>query len=90
MQKALDIAPNYADGYGLLALIQNAQGNAESAISNTRKGIKLNPYYTWDYPYNPGLANYILGRYEQAIEYLEAAKDRSPDAIPVRLVLAAS
>jgi len=90
VQKALDIAPNFADGYGLLALIKNGRGDAQAAIENIRKGMQLNPYYTWDYPYNLGRAHYILGKYDEAISELEAAKSRNPNVVPIRLFLAAS
>jgi len=90
VHEALRIAPNYADGYGLLALIQNNMDDAESAIANIRKGMALNPHYTWDYPYNLGRAYYILGQYDKAVELLEAAKARNPNALPVRRILAAS
>ncbi len=87
---AITIAPNYADGYGLLALIRNNLGESESAIDLIKKGMKLNPYYTWDYPYNLGRAYYMLGRIDEAITALEAAKQRNENAVPVRLHLAAS
>jgi TolB-like protein/Tfp pilus assembly protein PilF len=90
VHEALRIAPNYADGYGLLALIQNNMDDAESAIANIRKGMALNPHYTWDYPYNLGRAYYILGQYDKAVELLEAAKVRNPNALPIRRILAAS
>ena len=90
VHNALQIAPNYADGYGLLALIQNNMDDAESAIANIRKGMALNPHYTWDYPYNLGRAYYILGQYDKAVELLEAAKTRNPNALPIRRMLAAS
>lgn len=90
VSEALQIAPNYADGYGLLALIQNNMDDAESAIANIRKGMALNPHYTWDYPYNLGRAYYILGHYDKAAELLEAAKARNPNALPIRRMLAAS
>lgn len=90
VSNALAIAPNYADGYGLSALIKNALGKSEEAIALIEKGMKLNPYYTWDYPYNLGRAYYTLGRYEEAIGLLEDARARNENAIPVRLHLAAS
>ena len=90
VHEALRISPNYADGYGLLALIQNNMDDATSAIANIRKGMTLNPHYTWDYPYNLGRAYYILGQYDKAVELLEAAKVRNPNALPIRRILAAS
>lgn len=88
--EAVTLAPNYADGYGLLALIKNALGEPESAIALIKKGMQLNPYYTWDYPYNLGRAYYSLGRIDEAIKELEEAKNRNENAVPIRLHLAAS
>jgi adenylate cyclase len=88
--QAVTMAPNYADGYGLLALIKNALGEPESAIALIKKGMQLNPYYTWDYPYNLGRAYYTLGRIDEAIAALEEAKTRNENAVPIKLHLAAS
>ncbi len=52
--------------------------------------MQLNPYYTWDYPYNLGRAYYTLGRIDEAIAALEEAKTRNENAVPIRLHLAAS
>ena len=86
--KAIDVAPSYADGYGLLALINNSTGHPQQAIKYVKKGMQLNPYYTWDYLYNLGRAYADTGRYEEAIEALEKARERNESAIPVRLSLA--
>jgi TolB-like protein/DNA-binding winged helix-turn-helix (wHTH) protein/Tfp pilus assembly protein PilF len=88
--RSIAVAPNYADGYGLLALINNNLGRPERAIDQINKGIKLNPYYTWDYPYNLGRAYYALGRYEEAIAALEKALERNANAAPIKLFLIAS
>jgi TolB-like protein/DNA-binding winged helix-turn-helix (wHTH) protein/Flp pilus assembly protein TadD len=88
--QSVAIAPNYADGYGLLARINNSLGNAETVIRLINKGMELNPFFTWDYPFNLGIAYYTLGRYEEAIEVLEEARTRNENVVPVRLYLAAS
>ena len=90
VSRALSIAPNYADGHGLLALIKNARGDADAALALVEKGMRLNPHYTWDYPYNRGRAYYTLGRVGEAITALEEARARNGNAVPVRLHLAAS
>lgn len=90
VEQALTIAPNYADGYGLLALIKNGRGDSDAAIALIEKGMQLNPYYTWDYPYNLGRAYYTLGRIDEAITALESARARNENAVPVRLHLAAA
>ncbi|MDT8383906.1 MAG: winged helix-turn-helix domain-containing protein [Gammaproteobacteria bacterium] len=87
---SIRIAPNYADGYGLLALISNGLGQADKALEYATRGMQLNPFYTWDYLLNVGLARYLLGNYAQAVESLEKAQDRNENAIPIKLYLAAS
>jgi adenylate cyclase len=88
--ESIRVAPNYADGYGLLALIHNNLGNAEKALNYATRGMQLNPYYTWDYLYNVGRAHYTLGNHDQAIDALEKAQERNENAIPVKIILAAS
>lgn len=90
VMQSLDISPNFADGYGLLALISNNLGQAERAIDLITKGMQLNPHYTWDYLYNLGRAYYTTGRHAEAIEVLERAVLRNANMIPPRLFLAAS
>jgi adenylate cyclase len=88
--KSINIAPNYADGYGLLALIYNNLGEPEKAVEFVEKGMKINPYYTWDYLFNLGWAHYTLGNQDKAIEALEKAQQRNESVIPIKLILAAS
>jgi len=88
--ESIRIAPNYADGYGLLALIHNSLGTADIALEYAKRGMQLNPYYTWDYLFNVGFAQYLLGNYTQAIEVLEKAQARNENAVPIKLYLAAS
>ena len=93
VEKATAIAPSYADGYGLLALIKNRLGgadNADDAIRLIKKGMKLNPHYTWDYPYNLGRAYYNKGQYQLAIDFLQKALERNENSMQPRLFLAAS
>lgn len=87
---SVEIAPNFADGYGLLALISNYLGNPKQALLNVSKGMRLNPYYTWDYLYNQGQAYYSMHRYEEAIAALEMAQQRNENVVPIKLILAAS
>jgi len=90
VEQAIRLAPNYADGFGLLALIQNAQGNWQEAIKNVSRGMQLNPYYSYDYPYNLGRAYYLGGRYDDAIDTLAQALDKNPMAEMPRLYTIAS
>lgn len=52
--------------------------------------MKLNPFYTWDYPYNLGRAYYSMGRYTVAVEQLEKVRERNPTPLTPKLFLIAS
>lgn len=80
---AIKIAPGHSDAYGLQALISNNRGEPEKAIEYARKGMDLNPFYTWDYLYNLGRAYHNLKKYDEAIDFLEQAKERNPNAITI-------
>lgn len=87
---AIKIAPGHSDAYGLQALISNNRGEPEKAIEYARKGMDLNPFYTWDYLYNLGRAYYNLKKYDEAVDFLERAKERNPNAITIVQHLAAA
>jgi adenylate cyclase len=89
-QQSITLSPNYADGYGLLAFIANWRGKAEEAERYITKAIGLNPYHTFDYPWNLGLSYYIAGRYSEAIDPLLDALNRNETATYPRMFLAAS
>jgi TolB-like protein/Tfp pilus assembly protein PilF len=90
LEKAIHIAPSFADGYALLALINNNLGRYEQAAEKIRKAMAINPVYTFEYPYLLGWAYYGASRYEQAIEILSKAIERNESALAPHLFLAAS
>lgn len=72
-KRSIELAPNYADGYGLLALINNRLGRGQEAIHLITRGMALNPRYTWEYPYVLGFGYYNLEEYEKAAKlFLDA------------------
>ncbi|MEJ2449887.1 MAG: winged helix-turn-helix domain-containing protein [Gammaproteobacteria bacterium] len=90
VSRAISIAPNYADGYGLLALIKMYTGHPAQALELNSKGMKLNPYYSWEYLYTQGSAYYMQGNYAAAITMLEKAQQRNETIVQLRLILAAA
>jgi TolB-like protein/DNA-binding winged helix-turn-helix (wHTH) protein/cytochrome c-type biogenesis protein CcmH/NrfG len=88
--KSIEVAPNYADGYGLLGLINSFIGNPEKAIEFNDKGVALNPYYSFEYLITYGLAYYTLGQYAKAAEVLEQAQARNANNVVVKYLLCAS
>ena len=89
VSESLRIAPNYADGMALMALLKNYLEKPREAIDLIERAMLLNPGYTWDYPYNLGYAYYLLEDYPRAIEYLTSALERNLNARPPRLLLIA-
>jgi adenylate cyclase len=87
--RSITIAPSYADGYGLLALISSHNGQPKRAMELTNMGIRLNPYFTWEYLYVLGITKYATGSYDSAIALLEKAQARNDNVVPVKLFLAA-
>ena len=90
LEKAIHIAPSFADGYALLALINNNLGRYEQAAEKIRKAMAINPVYTFEYPYLLGWAYYGANRYEHAVEILAKAIERNESALAPHLFLAAS
>ena len=88
-RQATNLSPNYADGYGLLAFISNWRGKAQDAARYIKKAIALNPYHTFDYPWNLGFAYYTLGRYDEASHALQQALVKNPSVLYPRLFLTA-
>ncbi len=89
-KRSIELSSSYADGYSLLALFKNNLGMPAEAIPLIEKAMKLNPHYTWDYIYQLGRANYTLGDYAKAAEYLIQALERNEAAGYPRLFLAAA
>ena len=89
-QKAIILSPNDADGIGGLGGILSWTGRPEETIGLVKKAMRLNPMFPTEYLWNLGHAYYLLGRFEEAIETLNRARDRSSEYIPVIAYLAAS
>jgi len=90
VRTALRVAPNYADGYSLLALIYNYSGRAEEVIDLIDEAMLINPLYSWDYLFNLGWAHYTQRNYEEAVKYQLLALERNEYATYARLILVAS
>lgn len=89
-QQSVSLSPNYADAYGLLAFISNWRGKGNAAARYIKKATTLNPYHTFDYPWNLGFAYYTLGQYSDAVEQLNLALERNENVFYPRLFLIAS
>jgi len=88
-KRALSLAPNEAEGSGMLGLILNFAGRSEEAIELIEKAIRLNPRYS-NYSARLGMAYCLARRYEDAIATLKTAVIRNPDHLPLHLHLVVS
>jgi len=89
VEQSVTLSPNFADGWGLLALVNNHLGRGDQALRFIRKGMALNPSYSWDYLYNEGRAYYTMGEYKLAVEPLQLAIERNETALHPHLYLGA-
>ena len=88
-RRSTEIAPNYADGYGLQANIHSYLGEARQAIEINDRALPLNPYYTYEYLITYGIAYYTLGSIKMAIEMFEEIQERNVNHSISKFFLAA-
>ncbi|MBT4702135.1 MAG: adenylate/guanylate cyclase domain-containing protein, partial [Rhodospirillaceae bacterium] len=89
MKRVIELDPNYADGYASYTNTLNYVGRAEEAIPFMEKAMRINPHYPFWYVYVLGQSQFLLTRYEAAIENFKIAVERNPTvAWPHKLLLA--
>lgn len=89
-QRVIELSPNSADGYGLLAATLNFSGKPEAAESNMQKAMRLNPLHPFIYLIIMGEIQFNLKNYAQAEKNFIRATQRNPVAQEARLWLVAS
>ena len=87
-EKALALAPNFADLTATIALSFLYSGRTEEAIELVKKAMRLSPYYPDWYLPVLGLAYRLTGQYEEAIAAMEEWRTRTPHATLPHLILA--
>ena len=76
-EKALTLAPNFADVGVMIALPFLYSGRPEEAVELVKKAMRLSPYYPGWYLPVLGHAYRLAGQYKEAIEALESWRDRA-------------
>ena len=88
LQKALTLAPSYADGYSLLAFIYaHMIEKVGKTLTTIERGLQLNPNYTMEYLGIQALAYYWAEQYNKAEQSLQRALARNPNFLFYRLYL---
>jgi len=76
-EKALALAPDFADINATIAIPLMYSGRAEEAIELVKNAMRLSPYYPAWYLAVVGIAYRFTGQYEEAIDALEAWRARA-------------
>ena len=90
IRRAIQINPNYADGYGQLAITQLYAGQLHESLSAIHKAKRLNPRYPFVYLWIEGHAHFLLGNHEKSIAIVKEVLDRNPTFEIARLTLIAT
>ncbi len=90
--RALELNPSNAHGYSVVGAVYVQLGQADKAIENLEKAMRLNPH---DPKLNlsvsyMGRAHFTARRYEEALEWMRKAIERNPEIPEFHVVLAAT
>jgi TolB-like protein/class 3 adenylate cyclase len=90
LEKAISLDPNYADAHALLASVKINTGRAEEALGHIEQAMRLNPRFPFWYYHEVGKSQFMMTRYEAAVESFEKALQRNPNVPwPRRYLVAA-
>ena len=84
-EKAIEIAPNSADAYAMIALTQVFSGDPEGGLASIEKAIERNPDHPFFYLYTKGMALFHQEQFEAAADYFRQALARNPEFLAARL-----
>jgi tetratricopeptide (TPR) repeat protein len=78
LEKAIELDPNFADGYAFLASTLNVSGHAEQALGAIEKAMRINPRFPFWYYFELGRSQFFLTRFEAAEQNFLKAIERNP------------
>jgi TolB-like protein/class 3 adenylate cyclase len=87
-RRAIELDPNYADGYVQMAFSLNYSGRPEEALEQMASAMRLNPWHPFYYTWILGHAHFLLGRYEEAVPFFEKVIESNPQFQDGHLALA--
>ena len=88
--KALDIDPNFAEGYAALGFVQVYAGKPEQAIRSLQRCMRLDPHYRDIFLHIIAQAHFQLGQFHDVVVTLKRRLIRKPDSDISRVLLAAA
>lgn len=88
-EQGLQFDPNDAFAYAILSLVLTYSGKPDEALAPIEKALRLNPKPPAHYFLYQGVSYYHKGMYEVALSIWKKAAALSPNAVDIRLRLAA-
>ncbi len=90
VRRAIELDPGYTDAFGLLAWIHSHAGDPQEALRVLEKAKRLNPYPNAGTLGVFGLAHFLAGDLDEAIEVHQASLDSNPELTSSRIYLSAT
>jgi adenylate cyclase len=90
VKRLIDLTPNDATGYKMLAGMLYPLGRGEETIAAAEKVIRLDPMTSATIFYWLGMGHWVMGQYEEAIAAYEKALHLRPTSVPYHIVLTAT
>jgi len=81
-RKAVEMDPNYADGYMWLSHVQSSMQDGEAALESIEMATRINPHFDVLHLLAYTRANFTLGKYDEALTYVQRGIDRNPNFPP--------
>ena len=79
LEKAVSLDPNFAEAYAHLTAGLNFVGRPDEAIGLAKKAMRLDPNYAFWFAGWLGDSNFLLHRYDEAVEAYQEALRRNPE-----------
>jgi adenylate cyclase len=78
-RRSIELDPNYADGYVMLATSLNYGGKPNEGLAAIKSAMNLNPSKPFFYVWVEGQSYYLLGNYEKAALLFEQVAESNPE-----------
>ena len=89
-ERSIAFNPNFAEAHLVLGLTRHYSGQSRDALRSFERAVELDPYCPNVWLHLRAQAEYQLGRYPEAVEFLKRRILRNPDTDASRVLLAAS
>ncbi len=87
-ERAVELDPNYAHGLFELGFFFQYAGRADESLDYFERAVRLDPHHSAAFLHFMAQAYFQLGRYDEAVEFLQRRLVRNPQSDSSRMLLA--